>query len=463
MKKVFVLGIDGAMPEKIFDEWLNDLPNIKKLMQRGCYAKLNSTIPPLSVTAWTSMTTGKKPADHGVFEYLYRNHESEVPGKMDLISSFRVKDKRFWELAGEEGKKIISCFVPLTWPAKPYEGILISGAPALTEKGKFAHPPELEEEIKKVLGRDFQVDIRFFRELTKREILEQIKDVTQTHIDVIKHFIKNKEWDLFFGVITGSDRMNHSFWKYCDTQHRKYDPNSEFKDVLKEYYKFLDKSLGEMLELLDDDTQVVILSDHGFTRMHTRVNLSDWLIKEGYLVLKEGLVVDSPKKLENNMIDWTKTKAFAIGAYDGQIFINMKGRDPLGVVKIEEYDLLINELEEKLKNIKGDDGKALNTRTFSKEKYFKGKCENLAPDIVIYFDNLHYGCNSTLVGNKTLWSPHTAMGSDDATHSEQGIFIMDKCKQKGNIGEIDILDIAPTMLDRLGVEIPEELSGKVIR
>src|SRR3989338_2423386 len=99
MKKVFVLGIDGAMPEKIFGEWLEELPNIKKLMTTGCYAKLNSTIPPVSITAWSSMTTGKKPADHGIFEVLYK--DKNIPGKMNLSSSLNVKGKRIWEIVTE--------------------------------------------------------------------------------------------------------------------------------------------------------------------------------------------------------------------------------------------------------------------------------------------------------------------------------------------------------------------------
>ena len=116
----------------------------------------------------------------------------------------------------------------------------------------------------------------------------------------------------------------------------------------------------------------------------------------------------------------------------------------------------------KIKNIKGDDGKELNTKIFKKNEYFRGKCEDVAPDIVIYFDNLEYGANTSLIGNSSPWSPQTAVGSDDATHSKQGIFIINNPNQKGNLGEIDILDVAPTILSSLGISIPEEMKGKVI-
>ena len=99
MGKVFILGIDGAFPEYIFGEWLDDLPNIKKLINKGVHAKLNSTIPPLSVTAWTSMYTGKPPADTGIFEYIYRKNNSYE--NLHVVTSKNLKEKSVWEIIWE--------------------------------------------------------------------------------------------------------------------------------------------------------------------------------------------------------------------------------------------------------------------------------------------------------------------------------------------------------------------------
>ena len=90
-KKVFVFGIDGAMPEKVFGEWLDDLPTIKGLMEKGCYAKLNSTVPPLSGTAWISMVTGKSPSDTSIFEYVFRKNFAYE--ELSVISSHNIKQK----------------------------------------------------------------------------------------------------------------------------------------------------------------------------------------------------------------------------------------------------------------------------------------------------------------------------------------------------------------------------------
>jgi ATP sulfurylase len=461
-KKIFVLGIDGAMPEFFFGQWLDELPNIKKLLKKGCFAKLNSSIPPVSVVAWSSMTTGKNPADHGVFECLHRKEGSL--GDFRIVTANDVKARRIWDILSGYGKKTIACTTPLTWPIKPFNGFLISGfMTPLTSETEFTFPKELKKEINSVIGKPFEIDIDDYRNLTKKSLLDKTYKITQMHIDAMKHLLKNKEWDLFFGVINGTDRTNHGFWRYCDKKHRKYVPGSEFENSLKDFYKFIDKEIGELLNLLDEDTLIMILSDHGITRMHNRVNLSDWLIKQGYLVLKEDIKVNQPTKFEHSMINWKKTRVFAMGAFDGQIFINLKEREPLGIVSSEDYETLLEELEEKLKQIKGDDGKTLNTKIFKKKDFFKGKYENSAPDMIVYFDDLEYGCNTSRIGNPTLWSPRTALGSDDAAHSSQGIFIMDKSLQKGDIGEINIIDIVPTILNKFNLKIPEDLKGRVIR
>lgn len=459
MEKVFVFGIDGAPPEYFFNEWLDELPNIKRLMQNGCYGELKSTIPNLSVVAWSSIYTGKPPIETSVFEYVYRKNLSYT--EIGVVTSQNIKAKSVWQIASDHGKKSVVCFVVMTWPIRPFSGSLIAG-PIVPESADLTYPKEIREELNNHLGEKLLIDIPSnFRNMGKEDLIEQAYKVTKMHIDSMKYLIKNKEWDLFWGFVGTSDRLNHMFWKYMDPLHRKYEPNSKFKNVLKDYYKFVDKGLGEILSLLDDETKIIVLSDHGITRMHNRINLTDWLIKNSYMVLKEP--VKSRKEFKPEMVDWKKTKVFAIGAYEGQIFINLKGRDPEGCVEKKDYDKLIDELEIKLKEIKGDDGANLKTAIFKKKEYFKGKYEDIAPDMIVYFDNLHYGCNNSLIGNETLYGLETAKGADDACHSYDGIFIIDnKISKKGYMGKIDNLDVTPTVLNLLQIPIPMDLTGKII-
>ncbi len=470
MTKVFVLGIDGAFPEFFFGEWLDELPNIKNLIENGGYAKLNSTIPPLSAVAWSSIYTGKSPADTGIFEYIYRKNFSY--NDVHIITSKNLNEKTVWQIASENNKRSIICYLILTWPIKSFNGYSIGDSLAPSEEDiQSIYPKELKEEIKEVLKEiplsnfsEFRNASKGsnFREISKEEVIEGIYNLTEKQIEVMKYMIKNKQWDLFFGIVGTSDRMNHAFWRYMDKGHRKYEKGSKFENTLKDYYKFVDKKLGELMALLDKDTKIIILSDHGITRMHTRINLTDWLIKKGYMVLKEPIKEKCEFKF--GMVDWKKTKVFAIGAYEGQIFINLKDREPEGIVEKKDYDEIIEELADKLKQIRGDDGKILDTKIFKKRDYFIGKCRDIAPDIVVYFDNLHYGCNNSLIGNETLWSPNTAKGSDDACHSKQGIFIIKNGVFKNkNLREIDVLDVAPTILNELDIKIPEDMKGKIIK
>ena len=378
-----------------------------------------------------------------------------------MVTSLSLKEKTFWQILSDWGKKSIVCYPILSWPIKQFNGYLISGS--LTPSGKEienVYPLELKKELEEVFGEMPTADVPFFRDLSKEEIINEVRKLTEGQIELEKYLLKNKEWDLFYALIGLSDRMNHSFWRYTDPGHRKYEQGNEYENVLKDYYKFVDKKLGEIIDFLDEDTKIIVLSDHGIMRMHTRVNLTDWLIKEEYMVLKEP--VTEKKEFNFEMVDWSKTRAFAIGAYEGQIFLNLKGREPEGIVEEKDYDNLVKEIGEKVKKIPGDRGEILKTEIFEKKKYFQGKRNENAPDLMIYFDGLQYGCNTTLIGNETFWSPQTAKGSDDAGHSKQGIFIMKNGKSLGYIGEIDAIDVAPTILHEMEIPIPEDMKGKVI-
>src|SRR4030042_839151 len=198
MGKIFGLGIDGAFPEYFFGEWLDELPNIKKLIENGGYAKLNSTIPPLSVVAWTTIYTGKSPADTGIFEYIYRKNFSY--GDVHVITSKNLNEKTVWQIASENNKKSIVCYTLLTWPIKSFNGFLIGDPlPPSNDNIQLTHPKELKEEIKNFLGefppppfsafRDTSKDSNF-REMPKEEIIEGIYSLTEKHIHVIKYLIK---------------------------------------------------------------------------------------------------------------------------------------------------------------------------------------------------------------------------------------------------------------------------------
>src|SRR5205085_312888 len=101
-------------------------------------------------------------------------------------------------------------------------------------------------------------------------------------------------WDYFMLVEMGPDRLHHVFWHRFDPQHPKYEPGNKFETAFRDYYRFLDREVGELLEALPDDCITILMSDHGARRMVGGVCFNDWLAKEGYLTLSEPVSEGTP-------------------------------------------------------------------------------------------------------------------------------------------------------------------------
>ncbi len=437
-KKVFVLGIDGAPPELVFDKWIDELPNIKSLMKNSVYGKLKSSIPPSTIVAWSSMLTGKDPSHFDVYSYTTKDeHNNSV-----LTNSKNVKDKRIWKYMDENNKKSILLNIPLTYPVEEVNGIMLSGflTPKFNEKAVY--PLEIKNEILSQFhdyAFDVGVGLAGYKNIESKQMITAVNKMTMQQLKITKDFLK-KEWDFFMTVLIGSDRMQHTMWRFMDEKHRRYE-ESEFKDSIKDYYKYLDREIGDLKSQLDEDTYFFILSDHGFDRMDGRFNLNDWLIQEGYLVMKED--IQNQEKLDFKKVNWDKTKAYAVGAYFGRIYFN----------KVDIQDELI----EKLKHIKNDRGEEMDTVFHKPKEVYSGEYLESSPDLYVFFDNLRWGVNND-VGNEGLYSEKTTKGSDDAGHAPNGLFLLNHNSITEENINADILDILPTILNIY--EIKHNLEGK---
>ena len=129
----------------------------------------------------------------------------------------------------------------------------------------YTYPPELKMEINEEIG-DYILDVPFRTE-AKEQLLINIHKITNIHFNTIKYLIKNKDRDYCQFVIIGLDRLHHGFWKYYDKNHHKYEPGNFFESAIKNYSKKIDKEIGEILNLLDNNTLVFVVSDHGAKAM----------------------------------------------------------------------------------------------------------------------------------------------------------------------------------------------------
>ncbi|MFX0178489.1 MAG: alkaline phosphatase family protein [Candidatus Hodarchaeota archaeon] len=457
MTKVMVIGLDCATPKTLFEDFIDECPNIKKLMDKGVYGKLRSSDPPITIPAWMVMVTGKKPGTLGVYGFRHRKGNSYTD--YWVANSQTVKEPRIWDILSKKGLKSIILGLPPTFPAQPMNGNLVAGFITPDTLSNFTYPPKLKQEISEKIG-NYVFDVKF-RTDQKEQLLIDIYQMTKIHFETIKYLIQNKEWDFCHFVIIGLDRIHHAFWKYYDKTHQKYENGNVFESVIKNYYKFLDKKIGEILDLISNDTTIFIVSDHGAKAMKGCLCVNMALEKLGLLKFSE-----QPKKgarLEEAKIDWKNTYAWGWGGYYARIFLNVKGREEIGIIEPKDYEIWRNKVIDLLKEIPDVEGKPMQTRVFKPEELF----DNLngdSPDLMVYFDDLNWRSAGT-VGYDSMYLDENDTGPDDAVHDYNGIFIISKPNQTigKNLGTKNIIDIVPTILDIFGIKIPSEIEGDIIK
>ena len=455
-KKLVIIGLDCATPKTIFEDFLDDCPNIKKMIKHGVYGKLRSCDPPITVPAWMVMSTGKKAGTLGL--YGFRHRKENLYNDFWIAISYTIKEPKVWDIIAKKGLKSCILGLPPTYPVQPLNGYLVSGFITPDITSNYTYPPELKEEIIEHVGK-YILDANF-RVENKRILLKELYEMTKVQFKTIKYLMQNKEWDYFKFVIIGLDRFHHAFWKYYDKTHQKYEPGNEFEGEMRKFYRYLDQEIGDILELVDKDTTFMIVSDHGAKAMKGLVCVNMALENLGLLKFKT-----KPKpgtSLANADIDWNNTYAWGWGGYYARIFLNVEGREPSGIIKQENYEYMRDQIIEKLKSIKDKNGNPMNTIVHKPEQVFEVVNGN-PPDLMVYFDNLNWRSSGT-VGYDSMYLDENDTGPDDAVHDWFGVYVLyDPTKKLGkNLGTKSILDIAPTSLKILGFEIPKDMEGNVI-
>ena len=226
------------------------------------------------------------------------------------------------------------------------------------------------------------------------------------------------------------------------------------------YYIYIDGKIGELIDLVDKDTFIMIVSDHGAKKMDGGICINEWLIKEGYLTIRDR--PDRITPLREVAIDWGRTKAWGEGGYYGRLFLNVKGREPQGVIDSKDYEKVRDELVEKLEGMTNEEGTHLNTVVYKPQDVYK-EVKNIPPDLIIYFGNLNWRSVGSLgIGN--IYTYENDTGPDDANHDQYGIFVLsDREKRVGRELEgLEIMDIAATILHYQGMKVPQDMQGKII-
>jgi predicted AlkP superfamily phosphohydrolase/phosphomutase len=307
---------------------------------------------------------------------------------------------------------------------------------------------------------EYPTDVKGFRSDDKDWLKKEIFEMSRKQWDVVRYLLKNKEWDYFHFVDIGLDRMHHGFWNYFDREHVQYEPGNPYENAIPEYYKWIDDQIGSVLPLLDKDTVVLVVSDHGAQRLDGGLAVNEWLVNQGLLVLEEFPKEITPfSKLK---INWAKTKVWSEGGYYARVFFNVKGREPQGVISPGEYDAFQDEIKARFEALKDDKGRPLNSLVFKPKEIYKN-VRNVAPDLIVHFGGLYWRSIGS-VGYGRIHVQENDTGPDACNHAQFGMFLLSapNCQLRGEFQGARLLDIAPTLLDLAGYGVPSAMQGRSI-
>lgn len=497
-----MIGLDGGTFDLI-QPFVKQghLPNLGKWMKEGAWAPLESTIPPVTASAWTSFMTGKNPGAHGLFDFMERR-----AGSYDLapVSSRNRDGKAVWELAGDAGKSVIVMGVPVTYPPTPVNGLMITGM--LTPRGAedYTYPAKLKDEIRNQVGEYIVYSDEVYSKGRGALFLRALHRSIEQRAKTAAYLLHSHPWDLGVLVFPETDTVSHGLWSAYDPSHHQHDPEEDnFHDGILEIYSDIDSFLGELVESLDSDTTVLIISDHGHGPVRNFLYVNNFLKQGGYLRIKATptsqlknlafrlgltprtvygtLLAFGLGKLRRTLdkrrggrgllkrlflsfsdVDWERTRAYSIG-YIGEVHVNLRGREPQGNVEPGvEYEELRDELIKELRSLTLPTGEALVEHIWKKEEIYHGAHLIEAPDILflprnletIAFGDFEFGSNRVL-------EPSYGVSS---SHRMNGILIAagPSVKRGGLIENARLIDLAPTILHLMGLPVPTDMDGRVL-
>jgi len=458
-RQVLVVGLDSAPPSLTFDTYRAEMPTLAALLARGARARLESTNPPITVPAWTSMAASKDPGQLGL--YGFRNRTDHSYDGYQLATSSLVREPRLWDLLGRAGRTSVVLGVPQTYPPRPIRGAMVTCFLTPSSDVAYTYPAELKADVERVAD-GYVFDVENFRTADKAGLLERVHAKTRKHWAVARHLIARRDWDFFMMVEMGLDRMHHGFWSFMDPAHRKYEPGNPFEHAIRDYYRTLDAELASLLALVPPETVVLVVSDHGSKRMDGGICFNEWLMRAGMLALRD--TPRAPTPIGRVAIDWRRTRAWGDGGYYGRCFLNVRGREPEGTVDPGDYERVRDDLIAGIAAITDEQGRPLGSRAFRPEDIYR-QVRGVAPDLLVYFGDLAWRSVGA-VGMGGIHTFENDTGPDEANHDWHGILVLSTAGAAapltGDLGVVSIYDVAPTVLTLLGCPVPPDMIGRAL-
>lgn len=504
--KVLVIGLDGATFDLI-KPWAAEgyLPALSRLLRQGAHGSLRSTIPPMTAPAWTSFATGANPGKHRLYDWVARE-----PGtyRFTPVTALDATIPTLYTLLSQAGRRVCTLNVPMTYPPVPVNGVMISGLPAPGTQNTITYPATLYEEIVAATG-DYILypdPGQAYSDSGVDAFLECLYRCTDGRIRVFDHLYGREAWDFGMVVFNGTDTICHALWKYMDGEHPLHDQRryNKYGTAIRDYYRYLDTYLGRVLDTLEKDTTLLVMSDHGFGPFHKFIHVNNWLIREGFMNL--GLGISSrtkqalfrrgftPMNVYNTLmqlglgslkrevvrgqgqgllkalflsfadVDWGRTVAYSLGNV-GQIYLNVAGREPLGCVTPgPAYERIREEIIERLYTLRDPEtGHQVVETVYRREEIYSGDQLEQAPDILFLPRRLEYfGFGEYEFGSHRVIE--RMKRGISGTHRMDGVFLAYGAAIEPGVTVDDarIIDLAPSILHLMGLPVPAYMDGRVL-
>jgi predicted AlkP superfamily phosphohydrolase/phosphomutase len=449
--KLVVIGLDGASWD-LLEPWIQagDLPNLKAFRDGASWGTMMSVVPYLSPTAWTSAVTGVNPGRHGIFDFQRR-----LPGQPAIVTE-TAKSRRsppIWNLLRGSGKTVAIINIPMTDPPDEVDGVMVAGFPHLDKEG-FAYPPALEARCKAMgyILDEMEMKLPAGEE---ESILAGYRAAREKRWELVKQLYAEKEYDLFWVVFTGVDRIQHLYWVFDDPKNPKYDPAkaARFAGTMRKYWMEQDKVLGEFFAAIRPGTTVLILSDHGFGPVRRELRVGNWL-----------------RSSASGFSSEQAADIFSLDPSDAaRLYVRTPGRDPGGAGGASgpadvraTRDRLSTAL---LASRDPETGEKPVQTVYPAEQVFVGKYAEKGPDLTALPSNGYYLALGDLTAGFKLPNYGPLTSTLSGWHHMEGIFLLrgPQAALPGKATQVyNLLDVAPTCLYLLGRPLPEDFDGKIM-
>lgn len=484
--KVAVIGLDGAT-FTLMKPWAERglLPNFAEILHKGSSGVLESAVPPVTPTAWSSFYTGVNPGKHSVFSFTRFNPETK---RRELSNSRVMGTKKFWKILNEHGIRTGLLNLPLTYPRDALDGYMVTGMMTPSTAEHFTYPVSLTSDLES-LEKPYIIDVPVSpADANDTGTVELVRKAMWGRLAAFQHLLKKDPCDFVMTVIVAPDRLQHLYWKYIDENSALYKTSQaeNFRGEIIKCFCELDDILGEMMTLLGDDCQVIIVSDHGFCELRSEFFINVWLTQKGYLAIsssKKQLLgigyrfLMNSKRIEKfltsprgsllrernlkKIINWKNTSAYG---WEQSISFDINGREKNGTVAPGgEFESIRQEVAEKLMEmVDPHTGMKVVDSIAYKEDIYSGPYLEYGPDMIPVLDNYSCFVHDGSFFRKEMFRDRT--NDPSGTHRPDGISMAygPNIMSNNSIVGARIIDVTPPVLYAMGLPVPDHMDGKVL-